>query len=300
MTRPRDTRRGLNPVPPKHSALGRRLTAGLDEVAAQMRGEIELPSYEVKAPGLRARAGGSAAGDGSLIADKAGTKGGEAAPDGFPDQATLEAWEAEALAMLPDPTFWIKLACNLRLAAEIDRRPTKDFNLPIGMTAALSALHRVVFLFKEQRYFICHPECIEPLMRLYVAMLDIIQGRVSPMFKPLSRSKGGSPGKGVHFAIIQGIAARAMTALIEGGTPLPEAAQKVATALRGDGRRGLRNVRAETVTNWREKIMQGEGPGAPRAAVWTYHKPLAPDMGDTPLARADALLRSLREVKGPI
>ncbi len=34
----------------KHSALGRRLIAGVKEMAAHMRGEIELPSYTVRVP----------------------------------------------------------------------------------------------------------------------------------------------------------------------------------------------------------------------------------------------------------
>ena len=34
----------------KHSALGRRLIAGAKEMAAHMRGEIELPSYTVRVP----------------------------------------------------------------------------------------------------------------------------------------------------------------------------------------------------------------------------------------------------------
>jgi putative transcriptional regulator len=54
---------GSKPSRPKHSALGRRLIAGLDEVAAHLRGEIQLREYEVKVPeqadvpALRARLG---------------------------------------------------------------------------------------------------------------------------------------------------------------------------------------------------------------------------------------------------
>ena len=35
---------------PKHSALGRRLVAGLKEALAHSRGEINLPSYSVEVP----------------------------------------------------------------------------------------------------------------------------------------------------------------------------------------------------------------------------------------------------------
>ena len=46
------------PSRPKHTALKRRLIAGLDEVAAYMRGEIELTRYEIQVP---ERADGKAA-----------------------------------------------------------------------------------------------------------------------------------------------------------------------------------------------------------------------------------------------
>ena len=54
---------GSKPLRVKHSALGRRLIAGLDEAAAHLRGDIELTNYEVTAPeqadvrGLRAKLG---------------------------------------------------------------------------------------------------------------------------------------------------------------------------------------------------------------------------------------------------
>jgi putative transcriptional regulator len=37
---------GSKPLPPKHSALGRRLRAGLDEAAAHPPGEIKLKNYD--------------------------------------------------------------------------------------------------------------------------------------------------------------------------------------------------------------------------------------------------------------
>lgn len=54
---------GSKPTRPKHSPLGRRLIAALDEAAAHLRGEITLTEYEVTVPeqadvpGLRAKLG---------------------------------------------------------------------------------------------------------------------------------------------------------------------------------------------------------------------------------------------------
>jgi putative transcriptional regulator len=88
---------------PKHSALGRRLIAGLDEVAAHVHGEIELASYEVEVPeqadlpALRARLGLSQA----RFARAFGL-----------DVATVAAWEQGRRR--PDRTARILLAVIAR------------------------------------------------------------------------------------------------------------------------------------------------------------------------------------------
>lgn len=87
----------------KHSALGRRLIAGLDEVAAHLRGEVELTSHEVKVPdqadvsALRARLGLSQA----RFARTFGL-----------DVATVQAWEQGRRR--PDRTARILLAVIAR------------------------------------------------------------------------------------------------------------------------------------------------------------------------------------------
>jgi putative transcriptional regulator len=87
----------------KHSALGRRLIAGLDEMAAHLRGEITLTTYEVKVPdqadvsALRARLGLSQA----RFARAFGL-----------DVATVQAWEQGRRR--PDRTARILLAVIAR------------------------------------------------------------------------------------------------------------------------------------------------------------------------------------------
>jgi len=94
---------GSKPSQPKHSALGRRLIAGLNEVAAHLRGEIELPSYEVTVPeeadvpGLRAQLGLSQA----RFASAFGL-----------DVKTVQAWEQGRRR--PDRTARILLAVIAR------------------------------------------------------------------------------------------------------------------------------------------------------------------------------------------
>jgi len=94
---------GLKPSQPKHSALGRRLIAGLGEAAAHLRGEIELTSYEARVPeqadvpALRARLGLSQA----RFARAFGL-----------DVATVQAWEQGRRR--PDRTARILLAVIAR------------------------------------------------------------------------------------------------------------------------------------------------------------------------------------------
>ncbi len=94
---------GSQPSQPKHSPLGRRLIAALDEAAAHARGEIELTTYDVKVPddadvpALRARLGMSQA----RFAHAFGL-----------DVATVQAWEQGRRR--PDRTARILLAVIAR------------------------------------------------------------------------------------------------------------------------------------------------------------------------------------------
>ena len=94
---------GSKPLRAKHSALGRRLLAGLDEAAAHLRGEITLEAYEIAVPeqadvpGLRAKLGLSQA----RFARAFGL-----------DVATVAAWEQGRRR--PDRTARILLAVIAR------------------------------------------------------------------------------------------------------------------------------------------------------------------------------------------
>ena len=94
---------GSKPTRPRHSPLGRRLIAALDEAAAHLRGEIALTEYEVTVPGqadvpgLRAKLGLSQA----RFARAFGL-----------DVATVAAWEQGRRR--PDRTARILLAVIAR------------------------------------------------------------------------------------------------------------------------------------------------------------------------------------------
>jgi hypothetical protein len=178
------------------------------------------------------------------------------------------------------------------MAAELDRQYGYDQSSPNGLIAPAQCLDALISLLKK-RPDILVPEDMAPLMRLQAAIVDLGQGRPSPIFKPVG-AKRGSPGKGVTYAALQGFAARALSELIEGDEDANSAAQRVAKALK-KGRKDMRKVTAATVINWRERILQGPCPGAPDSAVDHYWTLLPPHEGDTPKVRGEKLLIMLEK-----
>lgn len=124
-----------------------------------------------------------------------------------------------------------------------------------------------------------------------MAVSDLGDGTVSPMFKSVGRGRG-NPGKGAQFDLMKGHAARAVTEFHMGGMLLDEAAKGVAKALREGGNGRLDFVTPEVVINWREKIMLGRGPGATRAAIFAYKKVMPAFMGRRPTERGHNLVET--------
>ena len=198
------------------------------------------------------------------------------------DDATTEAWVAEAIENPLPPASWVDLTIQLRALAQSSN--------PDETLLTAGALLRVVSVLEEQAIFIRHPEAIVALKRLSGALFDLRHGTVHPMFKPPTQ---GRPPSGSAKSVTQGTAARAMSELMKGGMPQRDAAQAVAGALRGH--KGLGTVTAAKVTNWRARIEEGEGPGGVvNAALYAYRRPLPADMGATALERGKALLAELR------
>lgn len=147
---------------------------------------------------------------------------------------------------------------------------------------------RAVLLFLERQPGVMRHAAIAPLIRLQGDIIDLADGRVSPLFKPVARQRG-NPGKGQNEAMRMGFAVRTMSELMDGGTSEAEAARQVAAAI---------GEKATTVRNWRARLNEGPGPGAPQLAIDHYKEPLPPDLGSTPEQRGKNLLGVLR-TRGP-
>ena len=153
---------------------------------------------------------------------------------------------------------------------------------------SLYALNR----FLKQQHV--HMNCgdIDPLLRLYSAVVDLTNGRASPMFKPVER-RPGNPGKGLCYETIQGLAARALEELVAAGDSPKEAAKRVAGALKKSGREDMKDSTPETVIKWREHLREGPGPGAPENALKHFNEPLWPGLSHR--KKGEGLLIALKK-----
>jgi hypothetical protein len=214
--------------------------------------------------------------------------------DGLPfiDDATLKEWRAEALRNLPAPNDMADLLVLLRWNAQVDREGIENAELPNGLTACERSISAILAFLQNQNFSQTHGGS-EPLTRLHAGILDIADGIAPALFKPKKRH-AGRPGKGITYAALQGLAARTLTELIEGGGNKFEAANRVAKSLKKPST-DMQDVTGETVTNWRERIVQGVGPGAPAEAVAHYKEPLPLRLGSTPKMRGENLLKIIAE-----
>jgi hypothetical protein len=209
----------------------------------------------------------------------------------LPDEVTLATLHAEALRDPPDLRDWADLCALLVWAAELDRRSVTNPTLPEGATTAEYAL-RAVLAFLGRSPFLLRLGGIGPLLRLHKAIIDLAEGRVSPIFKP-AKHRGGSPGMGVPEVVI-GLAAKAMDELMQAGAGRDDAARKVAKAVH---KGGYRRVTPKTIAHWRDGCKEGLGGRVPKDALAHFREPLPSGMGDTSAPRAAALLERLKRAK---
>jgi hypothetical protein len=125
-----------------------------------------------------------------------------------------------------------------------------------GRKAAAASLAGVIdFLESIGRFK--RDRLTEPLEQLFVALLQVEQGRKHPMLTP---AKQGHRTKDDLFqATLKGRAAAAMTSWMESRKPEEEAGKIVAEALREAGcklrsARSNRSVEWTTVASWRDKV----------------------------------------------
>lgn len=215
------------------------------------------------------------------------------------DDATMAAWRAEAKANPPNLDDWAHMVAMLRLSAHLDRHAAQNPELPgSAVVASECATRAVVTFLQRQPYLDRHGEAVAPLVRLHLALWDVTEGRAPAMFKPVPKAAAGgrgNPGRGGAVAMIQGIAARTLCEFIAAGVKEEVAARRIADALRLASRRGLGPVKDSTIKNWRDRFLLGRGPGAPEMAIQQFRERIPDSFGVTALARAENLLRFLRE-----
>lgn len=158
-------------------------------------------------------------------------------------------------------------------------------------SAGTGALKTVLLVLLRQPHLVQHG-ATWPLDQLLAAIWDLKQGRVAPIFKP-TKQKTGHPGTSNDHGRVMGMAARALSELIDGQVPPRDAATQVAAVVRNIP--GFKKVTAAKVTNWRERIMQGPGPGAPQVAI-NYYRMSRQHKEWTPKQRGEGLIRALRKI----
>jgi hypothetical protein len=217
-------------------------------------------------------------------------------PDGLPlpDDSTFAALRAEARREKFDLDRWADLCAFLAWIAEQDRRGAANPELPEGATTSELALRMVLTFLEEQSPFLARRGALAPLLRLDRAIVNLANGRVSPILKPVVKNRGGNPGMGVPDEVIE-FAARAMDELIQADFEHDKAAEMVATTLQTSG---YCKVTAETITNWRDGCKEGSGGRRVSDLVAAqFRKPLPPHMGNTPARRAANLLKLLKRAR---
>jgi hypothetical protein len=201
----------------------------------------------------------------------------------------FEQWQPESP---PSPDDVAELLAHIRATAAVDRNVWLKREPPDELSAVQGCL-LAVLRFLEKQPGLMERGDLSPLLRLNAALSDLTVGIVSDLLKP-RKKKRGRPGVGSQRQILQATAARALSELIEAADDQDQAASRIARALKGK-RRDMGEVTAATVVNWRERLMQGPGPGASEEAVQQYRMPLPDHFGETPKLRGEALLKKLAQ-----
>ncbi len=219
---------------------------------------------------------------------------GRISPDtmGADDRALIEHWMQEARDNPPNIEEWAVFVASLRYAAEQERRGVRDDRLPEGMTSAAAALHSAAnFIIGHD--FLKNGVVQAPLFRLFAAIVDISEGKKPSLFTPVVKISH-RPGDGAVQANVKGICARAMTELMNSGTPLKDAAKEVLKAAKTGRVKGHSKLSAQKIEDWRGQIMTGPG-GASEVAIARYSAPLPPEAANSALSRAQWLLKAIAE-----
>jgi hypothetical protein len=201
----------------------------------------------------------------------------------------FEQWQREVPEPLPNPDDVAEMIAHIRANAAVDREVWSKREPPDVLTAVQGCLVGVLRLLEKQPGLMERGD-LAPLLRLNGALSDLTVGKVSNLFKP-AKKKAGRHVSSQH-ELLQAMAARTLSELIEAGDDKDQAASRIARALKVR-RSDMGDVSAATVVNWRERLIQGPGRGASEEAVQQYNMSLPDRFGETPRLRGEALLKAL-------
>lgn len=210
------------------------------------------------------------------------------------DKCQLPATAAGSRVAIPAPDreAWKQLCSELIEAGQIDRAGVTYPGMPQGFAAAEKSLNAIL------DFLMAHGDLIKldalgSIHKLRAALADLREGGRPALLQPQKRS--GRPTTSQLEATIQGMAARCMTELMEGGETRKSASIRVASALRSGGHK---TVNARSVQDWRARCMEGDGAPISPAAIQHYHFPLERELpGLTAKERGEQLLLALRGAK---
>lgn len=201
----------------------------------------------------------------------------------------FEQWQREVPESLPSPDDVAEMIAHIRANAAVDREVWSKREPPDELSAVQGCLLGVLLLLEKQPGLMERGD-LAPLLRLNAALSDLGVGKVATFLKPAK--KIGRPSVGSRREILQALAARALSELIEAGDDQDQAASRIVRALKAK-RRDMGDVSAATVVNWRERLIQGPGRGASEEAVQQYNMSLPDRFDETPRLRGEALLKAL-------
>lgn len=148
---------------------------------------------------------------------------------------------------------------------------------------------RAVLQFLMKQPLLMERGDFQPLLRLHGALGELVDGKQPDLLKPTKNRTGGRPGVGRARGFYQSKGARTLSELIEAGEDKHQSAKRIAAEL---NKLNIGNVEAATIINWRERLEQGEGPGASKDVVREYREPVP---GDTPKERGENLLKAFAQ-----
>lgn len=205
----------------------------------------------------------------------------------------VAGWIRAADENPPHPKNWHVFVGRLRRAAEDFRHvgASEDSQLALIRDVAVAATD-----FMGGEVALADPQVRASLMPLLRAIADVQQGRRPSLFNPPRLPK--RPPLSVAQANTAGAAAKALTELMNSGTSVNAASEKVSRAVRSGRCAGFEKCRGATVRGWRNRIHEGEG-SISTFAIKQYHSALPPHVSELSASeRARFILDSLRYGEG--